>query len=124
MNINEFKKAFNCTSLDNDEAAEKMEMHFGDSDPMLASSYAFAITEDDDEPCICIFPKHFWNENDCIPDDLDVPVYEFLPELELEAVSDSTYVWDTDSFSLEEVKAAAEEAEMEDVTSAFESLFS
>ena len=48
MNINEFKKAFNCTDLDNDEAAEKMEIHFGDTDPMLPSSYVFAVSSTDE----------------------------------------------------------------------------
>lgn len=123
MNINEFKKAFNCNDLDDDEVLEKIEVNFGDTDPMLASSYVFAIAKGDD-PYIIITPKHFFQENDCISDDLDIPVYELLPELELESVTDATYVWDLDLFSLEDVAECASEAEMEDVSDRLESLFS
>jgi len=123
MNINEFKKAFNCTDLDNDEAAEKMEIHFGDTDPMLPSSYVFAVSSTD-EPCLILSPKHFFQENDIIPDDLDPPVYDLLPEIELELVSDSTYIWDTEMYSVEEVIAAAEEVEMENITAKLESMMS
>lgn len=71
ITIEQFRNAFSDTygPEDDDERIESdIKENFMDYDPMLGSSYVFAMLYDDDDEFVMVTPKYYWEQNHCIND--------------------------------------------------------
>ena len=71
ITIEQFRNAFSDTygPEDDDERIESdIKENFMDYDPMLGSSYVFAMLDDDGDQMVMITPKYYWEQNHCIND--------------------------------------------------------